>query len=115
MQSKIYQSKPNILFKLSVSPLCIIGTPRILYSKSLGYFGDVFKIYFVLFIVGKIGLIHLLAQISSPSLGLANTTLNVLIGFAIFGHLCILMNEITFFNALRKNILGNFMPIAPEI
>ncbi len=115
MQSTISQSKANLLFKLSVSPLAIIGLPRFLYSNSLGNFGDVFKIYFVLFIVGKIGLIHMLDQISSPSLGLANSTLNVLIGLAIFGHICIAMNEIAFFNALRKNVLGNVMPMSPEI
>lgn len=115
MQSTISQSKANLLFKLSVSPFGIIGLPRILYSKSLGNFGDVFKIYFVLFVVGKIGLIHLLDQISSPSLGLAFTTLNVLIACAIVGHICIVMNEIAFFNALRKNVLGNVMPMTPII
>jgi hypothetical protein len=90
----------RILVWLAFSPLGLVGLPRYLYQGNIGMIKTIFFYYFLVILVCKIGILHMVGQLAPSWTANFSVASNWMLGLVMFMHLGIYLDELRFFKSI---------------
>lgn len=103
-QNNLTYQQANNLFRLSLSPLGLLGLARYQYEGNIGFMREAFILYFAFGILGYFGLLHFFQQVSPSDSTLLATAINWGLWGSVVFHIVMYIGEAQFFYDLRNKL-----------